>query len=302
MKIAILAITSGAFELAATLRNGLPDATLFAKAKVLKTFAENWQDYDAFICIMATGIVVRAIAPLLQDKRTDPCVVVVDEKGCHAISLLSGHLGGGNELTVKVAKILDAKAVITTASDTLGLVALDIWAAEQHLTASPQNMTRASGILVNNGSLQVYSEVAVKTLPLGLRQCETREQADIIVSNRNCYAGDLVFCPRNLVVGTGCNRGTPAAEFTEALTELFTDLDLSQEAILNLASIDKKEDEEGLLAFAKQKNFSIDFFFTRCYQPCHWRRNLSSTLKSRGSNWCCRTLCNIERREIQSTE
>ena len=260
MKIAIIAITRGAFDLGRTLEAELPGTTLLPKTTVMKTFAENWQSFDAFICIMATGSVVRSIAPLLVDKRTDPCVIVVDEKGRHAISLLSGHLGGGNDLSITVAGILGGEPVITTASDTIGLAALDVWAAEQQLTAPRKDMTRACGILVNKGELQVYSDLEVQSLPSGLVQCDTPEQADILITNRSCFTDRLVFCPQNLVVGTGCNRNTPAHEFTEALDELFSDLGLSPAAIKNLASIDKKNDEEGLLTFAEQNHYPIDFF------------------------------------------
>lgn len=260
MKVALVAITKGAFDLGRKLEAELLNATLLPKDKVGKVFAENWQEFDAFVCIMATGIVVRSIAPLLVDKRTDPCVIVVDEKGYNAISLLSGHLGGGNELTITVAKILGGNPVITTASDTLGLVALDIWATEQKLIVAKKDMTRASGILVNRGELKVYSDIEVQSLPSGLIQCGDLAQADILISNKNCFADKIVFCPQNLVVGTGCNRNTPAHEFTEARDELFADLSLSSIAIRNLASIDKKNDEVGLLEFAERNQYPIDFF------------------------------------------
>ena len=136
MKIGIIAITRGGKELAARLCSLLGDASLLKKEKGQKfaeAIAANWQSYDGFICIMATGIVVRAIAPLLVDKLSDPCVIVLDEKGHHAISLLSGHVGGGNALARKVADQLGGTPVITTASDTLKLVALDLWAKEQRL-------------------------------------------------------------------------------------------------------------------------------------------------------------------------
>ena len=136
MKIGIIAITTGGRELAVRLCAMLDDATLLEKSageKIAGTIAKNWRQYDALICIMAAGIVVRAVAPLLEDKFTDPCVVVLDEKGKHAISLLSGHIGGGNALARKVAGLLGGTAVITTSSDTLELVALDLWAQEQQL-------------------------------------------------------------------------------------------------------------------------------------------------------------------------
>ncbi len=260
MKIAILAITQGGLKLAERLVAALPDATLLSEKGVGVTLQKNWQYFGGFICVMATGIAVRSIAPLLQDKRTDPCVVVVDEKGEHAISLLSGHLGGGNDLAIQVAELLGGTPVITTASDTLGLVPLDVWARQQHLVASSEDMTRASSILVNNGRLQVYTDLEVESLPPGLVQVDDHDGADIIISNKNCFPGRLVLCPQNLVVGTGCNRGTVHAEFVEAELELFGDLGVNMAAIRNLASIDKKNDEVGLLDFARQNGWQIDFF------------------------------------------
>jgi cobalt-precorrin 5A hydrolase len=208
---------------------------------------------------MAAGIVVRALAPLLKDKQHDPCLVVMDEQGNHVISLLSGHLGGGNELARRVAAVTGGRAVITTASDNLGLVALDLWAAEQHLVADRKDMTSASALLVNKGELTVYSEVKVNSLPVGLRLVPVPARADLVISNKIGFDQGVVFQPKNLVVGVGCNRGTPALEFVQALDELFAELGLSPAAISNLASIDKKADENGLLAFAGDK-WPIEFF------------------------------------------
>jgi cobalt-precorrin 5A hydrolase len=265
MKIGIIAITRGGRELATRLAALLPDATLLEKAegqKITETIGVNWQQYDGFVCIMATGIVVRAIAPLLCDKLIDPCVIVLDEKGRHAISLLSGHVGGGNALAKEVAGLLGGTPVITTASDTLELVALDLWAREQHLQApSREKLTFLSTLLVNKGELSLYTDVQIVSLPTGLKQVDDHRQADFVVShltgiNYSCP----VFRPRNLVVGVGCNRGTPKREFDDAINELFHNLHFSRESIRNLASIDKKNDEVGLLQFAEDNCWQIDFF------------------------------------------
>lgn len=265
MKIGILAITRGGRELAARLSSLLEGARVLSQKpgeKFAETLAANWQHYDGFICIMATGIVVRAIAPLLGDKGTDPCVVVLDEKGQHAISLFAGHIGGGNDLARKVAGLLGGTPVITTASDTLELVALDLWAREQQLVApSRKELTTLSTLLVNRGHLSLYADVSVASLPKGLTQVDAPDQADCIVSHvtgivRSCP----VFRPRNLVVGIGCNRGTPAREFEQALAELFHDLHYSRASVRNLASIDKKNDEVGLLQFADENGLQVDFF------------------------------------------
>ncbi len=211
---------------------------------------------------MAAGIVVRAIAPLLQDKDVDPCVVVMDEKGRHAVSLLAGHIGGGNGLACRLAELTGGTPVITTASDTLGLAALDLWAQEQQLTApSREELTAASTRLVNQGELRLYSDEEVASLPPGLTLVGEAEKADIVVSASTRFAKPVtVFRPRHLVIGIGCNRGTPAVEFEEALTELLADLHLSRKSIRNLASIDQKNDEPGLLRFAEDNGWLIEFF------------------------------------------
>jgi len=259
MKIGILAVTAGGNELAQKIAAAQPSTILHGKG-VAGKLAENWTSFDGFICIMAAGIAVRAVAPLLVDKRTDPCVVVLDEQGNHVISLLSGHLGGGNELATKVAKLTGGQPVITTSSDTLGLVALDLWVKAQNLGAGKDDLTRASAILVNQGKLLVFADVEVDSLPPGLVQAGDISQADLIISNKISDTDCPVFRPRNLVVGTGCNRGTPEVEFNEALEELCANLAFSPLAIRNLASIDKKNDEEGLLAFARHHQWQIDFF------------------------------------------
>jgi cobalt-precorrin 5A hydrolase len=265
MKIALVAITRGGNTLALELADRLDGATLLAQAegqKVAELIAANWHNYDGLVCIMAAGIVVRAIAPLLQDKLVDPCVVVMDEKGRHAISLLAGHVGGGNDLARRVAEITGGTPVITTASDTLKLAALDLWAKKQGLIApSRKKLTAAATLLVNRGELHLYSDEGVVSLPPGLTQVGDPEQADIIVSTSTRYAEEAtIFRPRTLVVGIGCNRGTPTSEFEEALTELLTDLQLSKASIRNLASIDKKNDEPGLLQFAADNGWQIEFF------------------------------------------
>jgi len=263
MKIGILAITDGGRKLAADLATKMPEALLLSQeGGVAQALAQHWREMDGFVCIMATGIVVRAIAPLLQDKKSDPCVVVVDEKGHHAVSLLSGHLGGGNNLARQVAAMLGGEAVITTASDILGLAALDLWARDQELVCeSKEGLTKVSARLVNSGSLNVNSEVTVASLPSGLVQVTGPELADIVVTPRlGDYGTAVVFHPRNLVLGVGCNRDVPVAELRQACKELFLEQGLSQLSIRNLASIDLKQDEVGLLAFAEEQGWRIDFF------------------------------------------
>lgn len=265
MKIGIVALTRGGKTLAEKLAQNLNEAQVLAKEhgqKVAETIARAWTHYDGIVCVMAAGIAVRAIAPLVKDKMTDPCVIVLDEKGRHVISLLSGHLGGGNALSRSIAALTGGTPVITTASDTLELVALDLWAREQGLSPPPRDLlTEISTQLVNNGRLKFYTDVEVESLPPGLERVKKGSLAELIVSPSTKFPADAAcFRPRNLVVGIGCNRGTPPAEFEEALAELFDELCLSIKSIRNLASIDKKNDETGLLQFGHDNKWSIDFF------------------------------------------
>ncbi|MEE4240398.1 MAG: cobalamin biosynthesis protein [Desulfopila sp.] len=265
MKIGIVACTDGGRKLGRRIAGQLPGSSLLeAESSIRAALKLAWHSCDAVVCIMASGIVVRTLAPLMQDKRSDPAVLVLDEQGKHVISLLSGHLGGANALARQIAAITGGSAVITTASDTLGLVALDLWAAQQHLRCdSNQVLTKASAKLVNNGSLALYSETAIEELPPGLIAVDCEAEADLLVSHRNISTDKPLLHPANLVVGIGCNRNTPLEEFEEALAELFRDAVFSPLAIRNLASIDVKNDEEGLLLFARKNGWPITFFSRR---------------------------------------
>ncbi len=266
MKTAVIGLTTGGKALAHSLAGRLGAVFLEKKPQqsVAALLTKNWKHYDAFICIMATGIIVRAIAPLLGDKATDPCVLVLDEKGQNVISLLSGHLGGGNKLTLDVARLLDANPVITTASDTLELTALDLWAKENRLQPPMRTkLTALSAKMVNRGLLRCYCDLSIKkgSLPPDIIKTEGPEKADFIISlHQKKWSEKPLFSPQTIVIGTGCNRGTPASEFEEAVNEFCNDLDISRKSIRNLASIDAKNDEEGLLQFAQQNDWRIDFF------------------------------------------
>ncbi len=263
MSVAILALTRRAKTLAQRLASLLEGSVVVStEAGIVKTMQENWLNFDGFICIMATGIVVRAIARLLSNKRIDPCVVVMDELGQHAISLLSGHLGGGNELCLNVARLTGARPVITTASDVLGLVALDVWLKDQGLTSeNPQDVTMLSAKLVNTGRLDIFCEVEALSLPCGFFQISSPEKADMIISSRTFFDGRTgVFRPRELVLGIGANRGVSEEEISQAVDELLMDEGLSFLSIRNLASINIKQDETAILAFAQRHGLELVFY------------------------------------------
>lgn len=263
MKTAVLALTTGGNVLARRISAALDECTLCSlQSGVATEIRSLWQKVDGLICIMATGIVVRSIAPLCKDKNNDPCVVVLDEKGEFVISLLSGHLGGGNALAREIARITGGKAVITTASDVTGHTAIDLWAAANELIiANPEKLTHTSARLVNVGTLTFFSDQCIDGLPADFHPVENIDNADVVISHfhPDTYSY-LWLIPKNLFIGFGCNRGTTSAEFQQALDDLCRAHGIDPRTIAGCASIDLKNDEEGLLDFAQICHLPIRFF------------------------------------------
>lgn len=264
MKTAIIGLTAGGKLLAERISKFLDESFIDDRhLPVFEKISDLWrQNFDAIICIMATGIVVRGIAALCRDKKTDPCVLVLDEKGQFVISLLSGHLGGGNQLARELAGYLGGQAVITTASDVTGHTSLDLWAKKNNLVVDdPGRLTEKSAKLINNGVLTLFTECEIRSLPHDLKRETNPELADIIISD-SIFSGlsAMILRPCALSVGLGCNRGTGWKDFETAVTELFHDNSLNLESITNFASIDLKNDEEGLLQYVNQRGIPIRFY------------------------------------------
>lgn len=265
MKTAVIALTRGGRKLAAAIASRLENCvSCEVVGGVSATIRNLWSRYDGLICVMAAGIVVRAIAPLCRDKRVDPCVLVLDEKGNFVISLLSGHLGGGNDLARRVAQITGGSAVITTASDVTGKTPLDLWAAQYELRVqNPVALTRVSAKLVNEGRVNFYTDVACGRLPEDFQVTQEAASADIVLSYGavpSSRSDALVLCPCNLYLGLGCNRGARAVDFELAITELCARYSLNRFAIAAIATIDLKADEAGLLQFARENNLPLRFY------------------------------------------
>lgn len=259
---AVLALTQGGTALGRLLAATLEGDFFACKGRLAAVLAQVWRDYPQIVCIMATGIVVRTIAPLLTDKYRDPAVVVCDQQGRFAISLLSGHLGGANGLAQRVAAVTGGQAVLTTASDVLGQTALDLWCRELGLIAGDKAaLTRAMGRLVDRGALRIWSAYPLPPLPPDLQMVADRAAADLIVDCRTeGRSGAALLHPRALVFGIGCNRGTPASAIAEAVAATCTQHQLAPESVARLASIDLKADEAGLLEYGRDQGLTIDFF------------------------------------------
>jgi cobalt-precorrin 5A hydrolase len=263
MSTAIIFLTKEGGKLAERLVALLPCSTIVpVQGGIAKTLARVWQEHERMVCIMAAGIAVRSLAPLLRDKRTDPAAVVCDPQGRFAISLLSGHLGGGNALARQVAALLGGQAVITTASDVLGHAALDLWAQELGLVvADPRRLTAAMSTLVNSGTIALFSEYPLPKLPPDLLLTNQAAQADILITCRTAWnPAQTLLHPKTLVAGIGCNRGTLAEDIIETLHRACAENSLAVQSVRNLATIDLKQDEAGLLAAAAELDCSVDFY------------------------------------------
>lgn len=232
------------------------------RGRLKETLLDAWHKYDRLVCIMATGIVVRVLAEKFKDKYSDPAIIICDEQGKFAISLLSGHLGGGNELAIQVAEITGGQPVITTSSDVQGLVPLDIWARELDLIITDrEKFTKITGKLVNNGMVTLYCDYHIADLPAEISILDNPERADLVISYRtDLHISGLQLYPKKLIAGIGCKRNTPRKEIEDGLKEACAVNNISLLSIKSLASIDLKEDEQGLLDFARQYGYHIDFF------------------------------------------
>ncbi len=263
MKTCVLALTEGAHALAQRIAGRLADCVYCRhEGGIAEALRCNWPRFDGLICIMSTGIVVRSIAPLLRDKTTDPCVVVVDQQGRHAISLVSGHLGGGNELARRVAEITGGTAVITTASDLLGKTAIDLWARRNELHVTERKkLIELSARQVNGAIPAVYSDLAICDLPPDFSRATEAAGADIVISYKEHMTLDALCCiPKALYMGIGCNRGTPAQEIETALAELCNGHGIDVRAFAGAATIDLKSDEVGILEFCHRRGLPLQFF------------------------------------------
>ena len=173
---------------------------------------------DALIFVGAAGIAVRAIAPHCKSKTTDPAVVVVDECGRFAVPILSGHLGGANDLARAIAAVCGAVPVITTATDAHGIFAVDEWAKHQNCTVlEPERIKLVSGKLLAGQPVYYRADFPVTgTVPAGLFPADTPEKADFALTL--CPTGQaLHLVPRIGVLGIGCKRGTSADTLEAAL-------------------------------------------------------------------------------------
>ncbi|MGG3804146.1 cobalt-precorrin 5A hydrolase [Metabacillus fastidiosus] len=241
-----------------------------------------FKHYKGLILIISLGAVVRMIAPILKDKKTDPGVVVVDDKAEHVISVLSGHIGGANELTAEIAALLGAVPVITTASDVQKTIPVDLFGKRFGWTwESDEKLTPVSASVVNEERVAVVRESGERNwwhhdtpLPESITEYESIEEAmkqpvdgALVVTHRlltkeqeRILDNGVLFRPKVIVLGIGCNRGTAAEEIESVIKETLDELQFSINSVKAVCTIDLKKDEEGLLEITNKYNWEFIYY------------------------------------------
>ena len=235
-----------------TLRTTEPYVYVRAAEWTAKVFGES----DSLVFVGAVGIAVRSIAPHIVSKTTDPAVVVIDEAGRFVIPILSGHLGGANALASRLASITCGQAVITTATDVNGVFAFDDWARRMNCAVENADLIReVSGTLLGGGIVPVSSDFEISGEVPGGVELSGYAESSVCVTIRDEACVDerkLRIIPRVVCVGIGCRRGTPAEEIEDAVLEALRENGISTKALAALASIDLKEEEEGIKELARK--------------------------------------------------
>lgn len=259
MSVACLAFTEKGYALARRLACALGGtADRSGQPLSLQQWTQtHFASERALVYVGAAGIAVRAIAPYLHSKTTDPAVVVVDEGGQFVIPLLSGHLGGANDLARHVARLLHAQAVITTATDVNEVFAVDEWARCQHCAVlHPENIRQVSGALLAGRTVRIHTEVPVSgAVPVGVALAE-EEPWDVYVGLAPQPESVLWLVPQTVMLGVGCRKGIT----DRALEKALASLDLPPQCIGAVASIDLKAREAGLLNFCRQHGWPLKIY------------------------------------------
>jgi cobalt-precorrin 5A hydrolase len=292
---AIYAITRHGVDIARRLALALPDADLFVSEKLAALapegarrfplpmgplLEETFPRYDAHVFVISVGAVVRMVAPLLRNKKVDPAVVCVDDAARFSICVLSGHVGRGNVFTERVAAAIGATPVVSTASDAIGTLTVDILGRELGwaLDDPDRNVTRACAAVVNEARVLFVQETGEpdfwpidKPLPTGVAYATSLNGVDpgawemlLIVSHRDvakshpaCADRAVIYRTKSLVLGIGCDRGTPLPLVERGIAATFATHGLSEKCVRKVATVDKKADEPALVELSAKRGWPL---------------------------------------------
>ena len=250
-------------ELYAKYEAGIKDDTfsdiLYVKTSVGDWAKERMQEKSALLFIGACGIAVRAVAPFLTDKLHDVPVLVMDEKGKYVIPILSGHMGGANDLANHIAERTGAEAVITTATDINKKFAVDLFAKRNSLyIANKDGIAKVSSkvlagkeitICIETGHEITCEETGMQIVPyppVGF--------VDVVVTSKDAvFDTSILLKPREYVIGIGCKRGKNVNEIDKFISKTINEMGISIMQIFALSSISQKRDEQGIIEWCRKE-------------------------------------------------
>jgi cobalt-precorrin 5A hydrolase len=287
-KVSVLAITKNGISIGAKLKEIFPDWNVYAPSKfsndkeiiwysepTSEKIIELFKNNKALICLFSLGAVIRLIAPHLKDKKNDPAVIVIDDKTNFVISVLSGHLGGANELTQTIAEKLNAIPVITTAADVNKTIAVDLlgrdlgWKIDDDST-----VTKISAYMVNEEKIGVYQDAGkinwFKELPKNVKIYErlgdlkeSNSKGHLIISdkimNDDFLNDSVIYRPPSLVIGIGLHWETSKEKIKNGIDICLTKFNLSPKSIAKLVSIKKPSDVQGLIDIGKEMGVPVEY-------------------------------------------
>lgn len=274
--IYIVSFSAKGCELAFRIAEGLKEeCRVFSKTSSGSHSAENidesisrwtgkaFKEAKGIVFVGATGIAVRSVALHLKNKTTDPAVVCVDEKGKYSIPLLSGHLGGANELAEHVASVIDSEAVITTATDINKKFSVDMFSKSNNMHIENMELAKeVSAAILDGRPVGFKSEYPFTgDIPEGLVLMDDGEFGIYITSgNGSPFKKTLRLYPRDHILGIGCRRGISKNAIKKSVMSVLDLYGISIKNVKTIASIDIKSDEEGLLGFAYDNKIPVVFF------------------------------------------
>jgi cobalt-precorrin 5A hydrolase len=273
--VSVLAITKNGVNIGGKLKELFPDWNIFAPSKLSNEnksiiwyseptsdkIIELFKNSNALICLFSLGAVIRLIAPHLKDKKTDPAVIVIDDKMTFVISVLSGHIGGANELTQEISEKLNALPVITTAADVNKTIVVDLvgrqfgWKIDDETT-----VTKISAHMVNSESIGVFQQTGntkwYKELPKNVTIYDNLEElkksnskahliiSDAIIDNELAQES-VIYRPQSLVIGIGLHWDTTKDTIREGIEDCLEKFNLRKQERTEETKIRTRNEKKG---------------------------------------------------------
>ena len=273
MKVAIVSVSDKGKNLAISIKEKLDNDSTIIKAdlfhkNVKKYLKIAFYEYDAVIAVMASGILIRSIAPYIESKTSDPAVLNIDDNGNFVISTLSGHLGGANSLTNKIAELIGATPVITTSSDINNRLGIDVLARDLYLSIDrPREILffnkailEGHEITLTSKSKKEYLIEYLRNNTLEIDVCfNYSDDVDDDEIRVSLDGHELILKEKKMVVGIGCRRGKECEKIYEGLKKSLNDINIDKSRINQLTSAEIKKDEKGILELSEKLDIPVSF-------------------------------------------